>query len=144
MLAGVVVIGDVVAMLLLAVEATGVGVGGVTTPRGDVGLPHKRKATSPAATPCTDEGSTGSRCRCYYETECCTQASTMPSRMLSCAASRGINTGSGLAQTRPAEAAAPHGDGLPSRHRPLQGLCSRCSLPDMKYSSWPEGLILQL
>ena len=54
-LVGVVVMGDVVAMLLLAVEAAGVGVGGVTTPRGDVGLPtpHKRKATSPAGAPCT-------------------------------------------------------------------------------------------
>ena len=58
MLAGVVVIGDVVAMLLLAVEAAGVGVGGVTTPRGEVGLPHRRKATSPAGAPCTDARAT--------------------------------------------------------------------------------------
>ena len=62
MLAGVVMIGDVVAMLLLAVEAKEVGVGGVTTPRGDVGLPHRRKATSPAGAPCKDEGNTGSGC----------------------------------------------------------------------------------
>lgn len=66
MLVEVVVLGDVVPMLLLAVVATGVGVGagGLTTPRGDVGLPtpHRRKATSPAGAPCTDEGNTGSRC----------------------------------------------------------------------------------